>query len=312
VTITDNDTAAPAGTIAWTATTATVGEATSTVTLTARRSGGSSGAIGASWATANATASAGSDYTAASGTLAWGAGDTADKTVSITIANDIVVEAAETFTVALSAATGGATLGAATTVTVTIADDDSNVPSPWQTADVGSVAAAGSASESAGTWTVRGSGADIWGAADEFRFVWQELAGDGEVVARVTAIGNTHAWAKAGVMIRDGAAANAAHAMMVQTAGNGRAFQFRSATGGASRHVAGGAGPAPVWVKIARSGNVLTGSTSSDGIAWTMVGNATIAMGATVRVGLVVTSHLDGTLCTGTFTGVGVTPTGLN
>ena len=56
--------------------------------------------------------------------------------------------------------------------------------------------------ESNGVYTVRASGADIWGARDEFRFVYARLSGDGEVVARIDALSAADSWTKAGVMIR--------------------------------------------------------------------------------------------------------------
>ena len=37
------------------------------------------------------------------------------------------------------------------------------------------------------------------GAADQFRFVYQTLNGDGEIAVRVTVVQNNDAWAKAGV-----------------------------------------------------------------------------------------------------------------
>ena len=43
---------------------------------------------------------------------------------------------------------------------------------------------------------------DIWGTAAEFHFAYQQLAGDGEIVARVVSLTNTDQWAKAGVMLR--------------------------------------------------------------------------------------------------------------
>ena len=54
-------------------------------TITAIRSGGSDGAVGVDYATADGTAVAGAYYTAASGTLSWADGDTADKTFTVTI-----------------------------------------------------------------------------------------------------------------------------------------------------------------------------------------------------------------------------------
>ena len=78
----------------------------------------------------------------------------------------------------------------------------SRLPAPWTSADVGAVGKTGSASASAGTFTVAGAGADIWGASDAFRFAYIQLPGDGTIVARVATVQNVAAWTKAGVMIR--------------------------------------------------------------------------------------------------------------
>ena len=73
----------------------------------------------------------------------------------------------------------------------------------WSDVDVGSVGLPGSATYPLnGTFTVNGSGADIWGTADAFNFVYQKLSGDFQISARVTSEQNTNAGAKAGVMIR--------------------------------------------------------------------------------------------------------------
>src|SRR5207249_6713683 len=60
------------------------------------------------------------------------------------------------------------------------------LPSPWSQADVGGVGLPGSASYSSPTFTVQGSGGDIWGAADGFHYVYQPINGDAQIVARVT------------------------------------------------------------------------------------------------------------------------------
>jgi regulation of enolase protein 1 (concanavalin A-like superfamily)/phosphatidylserine/phosphatidylglycerophosphate/cardiolipin synthase-like enzyme len=183
------------------------------------------------------------------------------------------------------------------------------LPSGWSNGDIGAVAAAGSASYDGTRFTVRGSGADIWSSSDEFHFAYRTLTGDGVVQARVSSLTGADPWTKAGVMIRESLAANSRHAMMVVSAGNGLAFQRRVATGGTSTHTAGGAGTAPRWVKLARSGSVVTASTSTDGTSWATVGSATISMASTVYVGLAITSHNDGALATATFDGVAF-PTG--
>ena len=192
------------------------------------------------------------------------------------------------------------------TVSFTTQTAGGALPSPWQHADVGAVGAAGDASYDAGTFTVSGSGADIWGSADEFHFVYQTLDGNGEVVARVTSQTDTNGWAKAGVMIRDDLAAGSQHAMMAVTPGNGASMQWRATAGATSNSVGGGDATLPKWVKMVRAGETLTGYTSDDGSTWTAISSQTISMGSTVYVGLCVTSHSDGDLSTATFTDVGV------
>ena len=107
-----------------------VAEAAGTVTLVATRTGGSSGSASGYYRTANGTATAGQDYTPTTNFVTWLDGDTANKNVVLTILNDALVEPAETFTVSFFTNTVGASLGALTTATVTITDDDTPPASP--------------------------------------------------------------------------------------------------------------------------------------------------------------------------------------
>jgi hypothetical protein len=122
ITIQDDDTA---GELTLSAEEYAVSENGTTVTITVSRVGGSSGAVGVSYATSNETAITSDDYTAASGTLSWTAGDADDKTFTVTISDDSDFEATEAFTVTLSSATGGASLGDITEAIVIITDNDS-------------------------------------------------------------------------------------------------------------------------------------------------------------------------------------------
>src|SRR5262249_29013309 len=72
-------------------------------------------------------------------------------------------------------------------VVVHVTNPTGGLPIPWQTADVGAVGVAGSASYANGTFTLKGSGIDIWDTADGFRFLYQPMTGNGEIRARVTA-----------------------------------------------------------------------------------------------------------------------------
>jgi Calx-beta domain len=104
-------------------TTISQAENQTTVNLTVNRTGGGTGAVTVHYETAAGTATAGSDFTATSGDLQWAAGDTSAKTIAVTLINDTTAESTESFTVKLSAPTGGATL-ASDTATISITDDD--------------------------------------------------------------------------------------------------------------------------------------------------------------------------------------------
>jgi hypothetical protein len=107
---------------------------TTTLTFTASLSAAAASAVTVNYATANGTASAGSDYVAASGTLTFAVGQSS-KTVSVTINGDTSVEADETFAVNLSAASG-ATIADASGQGTIVNDD---VAPPLPTLSIGDV-----------------------------------------------------------------------------------------------------------------------------------------------------------------------------
>jgi hypothetical protein len=119
-----DDEVAVAGTIEFKVSMYLVTEDTPTVTVAAARTGGSTGAISVVFATADYTAVAGSDYVAATGILSWADGETADKTFTVTILNDLVAESLEVGTMRLSNPTGGAILGPLSAAVLMIVDDD--------------------------------------------------------------------------------------------------------------------------------------------------------------------------------------------
>jgi len=177
------------------------------------------------------------------------------------------------------------------------------VPSPWTDADVGSPATAGSASYASGVFTVNGGGSDIWGSTDQFNYVSQPLTGNASIVAQVTAQSDTDPWAKAGVMIKASTASGSDYALLAVTPGNGVTFQddFNSSTAAGSYTFPN------AWLKLTRSGNVITAYTSPDGTTWTQVGAASIPMTDPVTIGLFNCAHSASALNTATFANVSVT-----
>ncbi len=196
---------------------------------------------------------------------------------------------------------GASTRSAA--VGITIATPGAALPAPWLTQDIGAVGLAGRASfdSTSATYTVAGAGADIWGAADAFRYVYQPLAGDGQIVARVVSVQNTSVWVKAGVMIRGDLTPGSPQAMMMVTPGKGNNFQRRLVAGGTSTSTAGALVTAPYWMKLTRTGATISAYQSADGASWSPVGTATITLPATALIGLAVSSHSTTTLATATF-----------
>ncbi|MEQ1850143.1 MAG: fibronectin type III domain-containing protein [Chthoniobacteraceae bacterium] len=180
----------------------------------------------------------------------------------------------------------------------------------WLSQDIGSVGIVGSMTTSGATITVSGSGADIYGTADGFRFAYRTISGDATVVARVATQTRANAYSKAGVMIRETLGSGSKHALMALTPDFGGEMDYRAATGGTtSQFVYNPATPrvaAPYWVRIVRQGNVLTGSVSANGTAWQQVGTTTVSMTAAVYVGLAVTSHNNSALSTATFDNVSI------
>jgi regulation of enolase protein 1 (concanavalin A-like superfamily) len=168
------------------------------------------------------------------------------------------------------------------------------LPSPWVAGDVGVVGVPGAADSypygEDRVISVFGSGADIWDTEDGFHYMYQPLAGDGEITVRLREERNTHPYAKAGVMLRESLAANAAHVILDVRPGGEVEFMMRSATGSSTTFIAGASVPFPAWLRLTRAGTTVTGAVSPDGTTWTTVGSTMLSL-ETAVLGLAVSSH---------------------
>ena len=163
----------------------------------------------------------------------------------------------------------------------------------------------------AGTYTMTGSGADIWGTADAFHFAYKMLNGAGSITARVESVQNTHEWAKACVMIRETLDPGSKHAMACVTPSNGVAFQRRTVAGTDSIGDTQAGITAPHWIMLERSasGSFIV-SHSANGTTWEPVTGAlpqSITMSPNVYIGLALTSHNAGVTCQAVFSNVTTT-----
>src|SRR5204862_8026428 len=129
----------------------------------------------------------------------------------------------------------------------------------WANQDIGNPAIAGSATSTTSGFTITAGGADIYGASDQFQFVYQQVTGDVDVRARVDSMTYSSAFAKAGVMIRASLAPNAVNAYALVSPGRGTAFQRRTQTGGTTARTLGVSVAPPEWVRLVRRGNTVSG-----------------------------------------------------
>ncbi len=164
---------------------------------------------------------------------------------------------------------------------------------------------------------MNGIGADIYSTADEGRFVYKQLTGNGSIVARIESLDETNAWAKAGVMIRQTLNADSIWAYSLWAPGNGYRFQRRLEIGGdgssdsdvaTEEQIAVGA---PLWVKVERTGNQFNAYYATDDAPTTWIPSPsnpqTIAMADPVYIGLAVTSHNASAVTQAVFSGIATT-----
>jgi regulation of enolase protein 1 (concanavalin A-like superfamily) len=166
---------------------------------------------------------------------------------------------------------------------------------------------AGGATSSGGVITQKGGGDDIWDDTDAFNYAYVQVTGDFQFVTRVTSLQFTNFWAKAGIMLRDNLATDSAFAHMLISAGYEAALQWRY--GDDWNAAWSGSGPTasgfPVWLRLTRTGAVVSGDWSTDGVSWSNVGTISPQIGNTAYVGLAVTSHDNSQITTATFDNTG-------
>jgi uncharacterized delta-60 repeat protein len=113
-------------TFAFTVTNVSLVESNSVLTFEVRRSGDASVPATVTVFTQDGTAIAGADYLPLNTDLTFAAGEWS-KTVSVTILDDAVVEPTEQFSLRLTNATGGFSLGQPSTVTISIQNNDAGI-----------------------------------------------------------------------------------------------------------------------------------------------------------------------------------------
>ena len=133
---------------------------------------------------------------------------------------------------------------------------------------------------------------------DSFYFVHRPLAGNGSITVSVSALRAdspqgqpaTVPWAKAGLIIKASTRRGSPYAAIMATSSHGVRMQYNYVN-----DTAGIPGPvsaaSPRWLRLDRSGDMVTGYDSADGTHWTKVGTVHVAgLGPAVQGGLFVAS----------------------
>lgn len=187
------------------------------------------------------------------------------------------------------------------------------LPPKWSVQDIGAPELPGSTVFDNGTFTVKGSGHEIWGKTDTFHFAYQQVTGDCSIVAHVVKVSMVRN--KTGVMIREALTPGSKTVLLVIKQLSNVVFNVRpvaddpmvdTAPPGSAAVVR----PPPVWFKLTRVGNTFTGYDSADGTTWTQVGTpvSTMTMAPAVYIGLVECPISRTYLGTSVFDSVTVTP----
>jgi len=139
---------------------------------------------------------------------------------------------------------------------------------------------------------------------DSFYFVHRPLDGNGSITVRVTALtgGNTshnpggqgaaglQPWSKAGIIIKESTRQGSAYAAMMVTGSHGVRMQHNY-TGDTAGPAGAVSIASPRWLRLARSGDTITGYASANGSTWTEVGTVRLAgLSPAVQAGLFATS----------------------
>ncbi len=133
--------------------------------------------------------------------------------------------------------------------------------------DVGAVLHAGSVDYDASkqTYTISGSGENMWFAADAFQFAWKKTSGDVTLTADIsflTTSGNEHK--KAALMLRQSLDADSVYADVALHASGLTSLQFRDQKGAITREIQSNIS-APKRLRIAKRGDYVYMSLATDG-----------------------------------------------
>lgn len=173
--------------------------------------------------------------------------------------------------------------------------------------DVGTVLHPGSATfdDTKKTYTLRGSGENMWSTADAFQFIWKRISGDLDLAADIsfaTTTGNPHK--KAVLIFRQSLDADSVYADIALHGSGLTALQYRDEKGGATREIQSRVS-APTRLRITRRGDIVYMSLAGQGEDLHFDGEAyRVPFQGTFYVGIGMCSHDQNAVEQATFSNV--------
>ncbi|MFM8358334.1 MAG: InlB B-repeat-containing protein, partial [Verrucomicrobiota bacterium] len=214
---------------------------------------------------------------------------------------------------------GPTVVGTATNLTFTasasrtlVANFGPQLPTGWAgQIDIGAPGTAGNGSSNSiapNSFLIVAGAGNISGKADNFRYLYQTLTGDGSITVRVPSFQNTGTSARVGVMIRDALNTGSVTAFLGVNGSGAIQWVRRTRAGNNPTVTASATVTAPnVWLRITRTGSTFTAARSTDGTTWTTIASEAITMVANPSIGIAVASGTTA-LNTATFSNVTVIP----
>ena len=189
------------------------------------------------------------------------------------------------------------------------------LPAAWTALDLGNPGSdgyTGHAAANGGTFTVTGGGTGMTTTGDQLHFVSRPLSGDGGLVVRLTGTPESNSGAalttaRAGLSLRASTASNASGIEFTYDQNSGLSLRHRASSGGAVTGVPLGVTPAaPVWLRLARHGSLVSASYASTPEApaegdWQWAGFQTLDLPASTMLGMIVAPTNANTVATAAF-----------
>ena len=143
-----------------------------------------------------------------------------------------------------------------------------------------------------GQYKVTGSGSDIWAKADQFHYLWREMAGDFAIGATVKFLTEGIAHRKAVIMLRQSSDTDSPYVHLAIHGDGTPAVQFRTTKGDSTNTVDFPVeGPGTWKLKLVRRGTAITVWVAKDGGPLRELGHTVNQLGSPILAGLGVSSH---------------------